>query len=453
MQDISKVSARQIFNLWKNVTLGLLTLLAVMVGSKLLPFYFAPIVGLAGASFLYTLLYNNKLHKGTSCLLIPYSLFFCLIIYSFVSILVNVMYIWGWMRVPDEFIFFNDPYIPALWMNPIGFFTLLIIYLRRNRLKLCMDCSMANGNHSTRGVFGSVISTEKKFQLKNLTMLAGLLTVVVWTYYLIKYQNINTNAKDFYVFFWITTITIVVDMIYFLYRYYNLYYDLKENGELITPEEIREMTTKSYFRFYVICGNKVYLDKDMQDLTNPLHIGMDTPFFIQKTGTRLTDDDAAEMARQLTGINNGELRYFFGQKAPDLEKHYVFRYFYFLDGHPEDYQNMKGKGEWVDFEEVKFAYSRMPEVMGTLAAYDLTRLATILITQKLFNENGTRKVKLKSYKPSFDLIDVRASNLDFQSDKWIKVSQFNADTRFYKWRKKINSFFSKLYKTPSKKQI
>lgn len=378
-------------------------------------------------------------------MLIPYAIFFCLIIYSFVSILVNVMYIWGWMKIPDEFIFFNDPYIPSLWMNPIGFLTLLTVYLRRNKLRLCIDCSMVNGNHSTRGVFGSVMNTEKKFQLKNIMILAGVLTVVVWTYYLLKYQSINTNAKDRYIFFWITVITIVLDLIYFLYRYYNLYYDLKENNEIITHEEAMLMSAKTYIRFYVICGNKVYLNIGMQDITNPLHIGMDTPFTVKRTGTRLTTPEVEDMAHEATGIDNGELRYFFGQKAPDLDKHYVIRYFYFLDGNPEDYPSLKGTGEWVDFEEVKLTYSRSPELLGTLAAYDLTRLATILITQKLFNENGTRKVKLKSYKPSFDLLDVRASTLDFQSDKWIKISQFNADTKFYKVRKFVNNLFNRLY--------
>lgn len=377
--------------------------------------------------------------------MIPYSIFFCLIIYSFVSILVNVMYIWGWMKIPEEFIFFNDPYIPTLWMNPIGFITLLVIYLRRSKLQLCVDCRVANGNHSTRGVFGSIINTEKKFQLKNLTMLAGVLTVIVWTYYLIEYQNINTNAKDRYVFFWITTITIVIDMLYFLHRYYNLYYDLKENGELLTPEEIQGMSTKTYLRIYVICGNKVYLDRNMQDLTNPLHFGMDTPYFLQSDNNNMTAAEVRQTARQLTGGKEGELRFFFGQKAPDLEKHYVHRYFYFLDGNPEDYPDMNENGEWVDFEEVKFAYSRTPETMGTLAAYDLTRLATILITQKMFHENGTRKVKLKSYQPSFDLIDVRDSSLDFHSDKWIKIARFNSDTRFYKMRKFLNEMFNWLY--------
>lgn len=443
MQDISKVSSYQIFNLWKNVSLGLLTLIAVTVASKLLPFYFAPIVGLLGASFLYTLLYNNKARGGSACLLIPYALFFCLIVYSFVSILANVMYIWGWLMIPDEFIFFNDPYIPTLWMNPICFFTLLVIYIRRNRLRLCIDCRTAHGSHSARGVFGSIINTEKRFQLRNLLYLAGALTVVVWIYFLIKYQSINTNAKDRYIFFWITVIALSLDLLYFLYRYFNLYLDLKENNELITPDELREMSTKTYLRFYVICGNKIWMDKEMQDLTNPLHKGVDTPFFTKRSVNGIQPSEVKGIIKGMTKGTEGELRYFFGQKAPDLDKHWALRYFYFLDGKPEDYPDIADTGEWIDFDDIKFLYSKAPQTLGSLTALDITRLATILITQKTFNENGTRKIKLKSYQPSFDLFDVRNSHLDFQDDKWIKISLFNSDVPFYKLRKFINGLFSK----------
>lgn len=446
MIDLAKVSSHQILSLWKNVSVGLFALLAVIVISNLLPFYFAPIVSLLGASFLFTILYNSKTRRSSSCMIVPYAIFFCLINYSFLSILINVLYIWGWVRLPDEFIFFNDPYIPTLWMNPVGFLTLGVIYLRRRRLRLCIDCRMINGSHTARGVYGSIVDTEKRFQLKNLTIFAGILTVVVWTYYLIAYQSINTNGKDKYIFFWITIIAIVLDILYFFFRYYNLYLDLKENNELITPEELQDMTAKTYLRFYVICGNKVFLNKDLPDLSNPTHSGLDTPFFTNRSVNGITTPEVKQIIKEMTGGKEGSLRFFFGRRKPDLEKHSLLRYFYFLDGEPEDYPDMPLEGEWMDFEQVKLIYSKAPNLMGTLAVNDLTRLATIIVTEKTYHEDGNRKVKLKSYKPSFDLQDVRESKLNFQDDKWVKVAVFNADTRFFKLRKKINSFLNKAAK-------
>lgn len=441
MKDLHKVNSSQILEIWKNVSVGLLTIIAVIVGSKLLPFYFSPVVGLVGAAFLFSMLYRNKVKRGANCMLVSYSLFFCLIAYSFVSIFVNVLYIWGWVPIPEEFIFFNDPYIPTLWMNPIAFFTLLIINLRRNRLQLCIDCRLLNGTHANRGTYGSIINTESKLQLRNLMWVAGILTVIVWSYYLIAYKDINTNAKDRYIFFWITIIFLGLDILYFLYRYYNLYLDLKENNELITPEELEHIEGKTYLRYYLICGNYVYLYPNDGDATNPFHSGIDTPFFEQVDSSDVTKPEALDIIRKETGIPDGELRFYYGRRTPDIDKHKVLRFFYFVDGKPQDYKNLPPTGEWIDFEEIKKIYSLRPDLLSNMTVSDLSRLATIMVTHKTYKENGQRRHKLKRYQPSFDLYDVRDTDIDFHGDKWLRVAIYNSDNRFYRlrrlWRKLV----------------
>lgn len=439
MKDLSKVDSSQIYDICKNIVVCLLIIIAVLVSSNLLPFYFAPALGLGGAALLFSMLYTSKLQGGASCMLIPYALFFCLIAYSFISILINVMYIWGWMQIPDEFIFFNDPYIPALWMMPIIFITLLVVYSRKRSLRLCIDCRIDNGSHIDRGVFGSILNRESKVQLKNLIWVFGGLSVIIWTYYLIEYERINTNPKDRYVFFWVCVILIAFDILYFLHRYYNLYLDLKENDELITPEESRSYNGKTYLRYYVICGNKVYLNPQSEDATTKGQYGIDTPFFTSHEVPGVTTPQVEKTIKELTGGKDGELRFFFGRKAPDLAKHIVLRFFYFLDGTPEEYEDMNAPGGWFDFEEVKEVYNSRPDLMASLAMNDLSRLATIVITERTYKENGQRKHKLKNYNPSFDLIDVRDSNIDFQDDKWLKVSIFNADSKFFHLRKWVRN--------------
>lgn len=442
MRDLSKVDSIQIFDICKNIVICLLTLIGVLVVGRFLPFYFGPVIGLVAAALLYSLLYNNKLRGGANCMLAAYSLFFAIIAYSFISILVNVFYIWGWLHIPDEFVFFNDPYIPALWLNPVIFLTLLVVYIRRRKLKLCIECRIHNGPHTDRGVFGSILNTESKLQLKNLMLLFGVLTLIVWGYYLFEYKAINTNAKDRYIFFWISVIAIILDIVYYLYRYYNLFLDLKENNELIAPTDTEAQKGKTYLRYYVICGNKVYLNPESEDATHPDRFGIDTPFFTGKSAADVTTPAVEETIREMTGGKEGELRFFFGRKAPDLARHIVLRFFYFLDGKPEDYPEMKAPGGWFDFEEVKMVYNQRPDLMATLAMHDLSRLATIVIAEKTYKENGQRRHRLKSYNPSFDLIDVRDSKIDFQDDKWIRVSIFNADKPFFRIRRWFNKMTS-----------
>ncbi|MDE5957940.1 MAG: hypothetical protein K2G78_06520, partial [Muribaculaceae bacterium] len=84
---------------------------------------------------------------------------------------------------------------------------------------------------------------------------------------------------------------------------------------------------------------------------------------------------------------------------------------------------------------VKYIYSHTPGQFAPMAVGDLSRLATIVLTSKKYDEEGRRKVNIKNYSPNFNLKDVRDTELDFQDDKWVRISLFNSDTPFYKVKK------------------
>ena len=135
----------------------------------------------------------------------------------------------------------------------------------------------------------------------------------------------------------------------------------------------------------------------------------------------------------MTGVADGELRFFFGRKSPDMQKHSLLRYFYFINpGEGDSCPVFNLGGEWVDFGKLKYIYQYSPTHLSRIACGDLSRLSTIMITEKVFDENGNRKSKIRSYNPNFTFEDVRKSNLDFQDDKWIRISLFNSDTRMFK---------------------
>lgn len=284
------------------------------------------------------------------------------------------------------------------------------------------------------------MSHESHFQLRNLTIVFGVLTAVVWIYYCVFYVNINLNARDWYIFTWLTIIFFILDELYFISRYYNLYLDLKENDEIITPEELQDMTAKTYLRFYVICGNNIYVDAHAIDPKTPYKEIIDTPFFTKRSVNGISVDEVRRIIRKMTG-KDGELRFFYGRKSSDLKNHSILRYFYFLDGTIEDNTPLNTDGEWMDYEKIKYLYSNNPGRLAEISVADTTRLATIILTEKIFDENGYRKSKIKFYNPSFNLIDVRKSNLDFQDDKWVNISLFNSDTPFYSIKRKWRQMF------------
>ncbi len=443
MEDLRKVSSSQLYTFWKNLSIGLLVLVGLFVFSEMLPFYFSPIIALIGSATLYTILYNNRLSRLFSCSVVIYAIFFCLIVYSFTTILLNVLHIWGFVTLPQEFTFFSKPYIPALILDPICFLTLLFIYIRQGKLSICVDCKLTIGDPNERGKLGSILNHESHIQLKNLVILFGILSAVIWIYYLVFYVNTDINARDWYIFLWLNIIAFILDEIYFIFRYYNLYLDLKENNEIITPEELRDMTAKTYLRFYVICGEYVYVNTKIADPKTPYRQVIDTPFFTKRTVNGITIPEVNNIIRKMTGVKDGELRFFFGRRIQDMDRHSLLRYFYYLDGKPEDYPELNVQGVWMPFDEIKKIYSYNPGNMAQIWVSDLTRLATIILTQKIFDERGFRKNKLKSYRPSFTLREIRESDIDFQDDKWIRISLFNSDTRLYRLKRWLRSFSGK----------
>lgn len=442
MRDLEKVNASQLFAFWKNLSIGMFVLTGTLFLSWIFPSYFSPIVGLIAAAFLYTMLYNNRITSSSTCMVVPYAMFYCMISYSFLSIILNVSDIWNVIKIPKELSFFNDPYMPALILDPVCFVTMLIFYLRRNRLSICIDCKISKGLSIERGKLGEILNIESRLQLINLIWVFAVLSGVVWIYYMIfYYHNALVNNRDWYIFLWLNIIAILLDETYFAARYYNIYLDLKENGEIITEEELSDMTTKTYLRFYVVCGNKVFINTRVADAHRANQYVIDTPFVTKRNVNGITTAEVHGIIQRLTGVRDGELRFFYGRKSLDVAKHRILRYFYFLDGDIEDYKDMVIDGEWTDFDFLKLVYNNQPTDMSNILLTDISRMVTVVLTQKLFDERGYRKIKVKSYRPSFDLVEVRKGNYDFQDDRWIRIAMYNSDTRGFHVRRWWNRFF------------
>ena len=435
MEDLTKVNSLQLYRFWKNLSIGLLSLIAMLAISRILPFYASPIVAFLCSALLYTLIYNNRISSDGNCVIVLYSLLYCVINYTIATVMLSVLEIWNIVSLPDEFLFLNDPYIPSLLFCPICFVTLIVLYIRRNSLSFCQSCKLKAGGLYERGRNGQIFRYESFYQIKNLIYLFGSLSVLIWSYYQFVFIKLALNSRDWYVFTWLSIIAFIIDEIYFIYRYYNLYLDLKENDEIITEEELQDMTAKTYLRYYVICDNKIFLDPHTITPQQTYKEVLDTPFITKRAVNGIPLPEVLSIIQRLTGVKDGELRFFYGRKSPDLKNHSLLRYFYFLDGKPEDYPELPLDGEWVDFDDVKRMYTHTPGKFSPRAISDLSRLATIILTEKIFTEDGKRKSKIKSYSPTFNLRDVRASQLDFQDDKWVRISMFNSDTPFYKIKK------------------
>ena len=435
MEDLRKINSMQLYYLWRNLAISLLCIGLVMCGSHMVPYYMAPIVSLVLSAILYTMLWNNSVSGERGCMVVVETMLYTLVCYTFVSILLVVVESLGLYRFPNEVIFFNDPYLPSLILLPTGLCVTLFAIFFRNSMPSYRSFRMEYGNIKERGYYGVVTGKEMDIQLRNLALVFAVLTAIIWSYYLFSYVNVNRNARDWYVFVWIVVITVILDEIFFMIRYYNLYLDIYEHNEIITPEELRDITARTYLRYYVICGEYVYMNRHAFDRLNQTADVLDTPFITKKTVNGVPTSEARIIVEQMTKTKGGELKFFFGRHLAGVDKHSLLRYFYFLDGDIKDYPDMGGEGEWMHFDDVKKIYNETPLKFATNALSDLIRLSTIMLAERTYDEDGYRKNKIRSYQSHITFADIRKSKLDFQDDKWIRIAHFNSDTKFFRLKK------------------
>ena len=154
MQDIGKINSNQVYGLWKNLTVCLIAVVATVVISKILPYYLSPVVALLVASGLYLYVYNERFTSEKSCMLPSITILYSIVVYAFLTIILNLMHVWGLFEMPHEFIFFTDPFIPSLILNPVSFFVITITYFQRKKLKICKECRSSRSFGGQRGVIG-----------------------------------------------------------------------------------------------------------------------------------------------------------------------------------------------------------------------------------------------------------------------------------------------------------
>ncbi len=434
MDIFNKVNSRQLYLLWRNFTMAIISIVVVLASMKIMPVVFAPFIALLCAALLYVYIVRNKKDNQTICMIIPYTIMYVMVVFSFVLILLNVLFSFDVISLDKEFLYYNRPFIPILYLGPIATSVLFVIFFRRNKLLICTNCKMKNGDKFERGEIGNIYDYESHLQLKNGLSIFILITIVTWGYYIFLYDDTNINHRDSYVFTWLTIIIFLIDEIFFAMRYYHIYVELKEENRIITPDEIADISVQTYLRYYVICDNYIYVNKFVENNSEII----DTPFFSKKIVNGISQIEIENIIKNLTGVDNGELRFFFGRISDDSAKLHLLRYFYFIDGTIENISKIKTDGYWINYNEIQRIYMRTPDKLSTIMLSDTTRLATIIMTEKIFDDKGNRKFIIKSYRPTFNLIDVRESKLDFQEDKWLHISKLNSDSSFFKIKRFVN---------------
>ena len=448
LRNLYKVNSRHIFILWRNFAASMLTVIFMLLLTKLVPSIFAPLVSTFACAGLYIMVYHTSLSDTDTCIIVPFTIFNVIMAYTFLTIGLNVLNVWFLWDIPDALIFFDGYFIPGLLLAPSGLLICTIIYIRRHKLSICRDCRLQNGAPIERGRSGVIFSSESELQIKNLMLVFALIATIQWSYYFVAFNDAGISARDSFIFTWITCSVILCDMLYFAIRYYNLYLDLKESDELVSPAELKNISARTYLRFYVICDDYILLTKrksdELRDLTTDI---IDTPFMTRQLTKSIPEGAVKDVIKRLSGVTTGVLKFFYGRRVNTVGEHRMLRYFYLLPGTPEDYPELSKKGNWISSERFKTTYNTSPMTLSSYLLGDMSRLATILVTRKIYNERGERRNKLMQYRPSFNFDELSNSDIDFHDDFWINISNFNSDHRFFKIKRWFK--YRQFHKMPS----
>lgn len=440
MKDLQKINLLQLYLFWKNLTIALSLLIVMLVVSTWLPPVFSLFAAIICAAVIYVKIYLNKTSHHPTYVIVGYALMLSIIVYTMIILTTSLLDVWGVMDFNPAFTLFDRPFISVLILAPVCVGMLILTYVRRQAIHRYLDHAFGvNSDMFLKGKLGAILSRESRTQMLNLIKLFSAMTLVNWTYYVwFYYKDAMVNAKDIYIFFWINVGALTAYIIYLIFHNYSLDAELKESGELVTPQEASAMSPKNYFRFYVICDNRLYVRYDCDDPDYQAHKVVDTPYFFMHVGRMVSDSEVNAMISKASGVSDGTLRFFFGFRMPGLESHVVLRYFYFLDGKPEDYPQLgTDGGEWMTFDQIKDMHLRKPHALSSYLVADAHRAVTIMRAEKLYDAHGRRKHVLKTYTPSVNLSSLQHSQIDFQSNQWIEVAMLNSDKPFFRLRKML----------------
>ena len=432
--------------MWRNVAVPVLTVMLMLVVTNTLPSLLAPVISTVTAIILYYQVISNSYSKEESCAICPYIFFIIVVTYTIVLISLNILTIWDILELPDEFIFFDGTYIVGLVLAPVGLLVTFAIYLNRKHLTLCWNCKITSGSPGERGRIGNIYNSESASLMKNIMGMYAILVIINYGYYFYEYIDLNISARDIFVFRSIAALVYLAFIAKYGIHYYNLFLDLKESDELLSPDDLSALGTRTYVRYYVICGDSVYMsvsniDNRYDDDTDII----DSPFTIRRNVSGFQEYELKKFIQEQTGVKNGELRFFYGRKLPDAAGRKVLRYFYFLPGETDEYPELNVPGTWISSDKLKTIYNNTPDRLTSVCLTDISRLAMITITSKIYKPNGERRTKLTQYRPSFTLREIKADNLDYQNDKWIRVANFNSDTSFFKFKRWWRQHFRRTY--------
>lgn len=421
-----------ISGLWQNwaVAVGLLMVLTVL--APVVPRqWLAPVnVGF----YIFLQIYHARLRRRDvpSCSRLLQQVSAVMLVTAVVLI---ALYFWGrgdnLHEITGQPYDINSPLIAILITAPVATVVTLCYWLNRREPLVCQQCKMRYGKVIEHGFVGDLYRQEWRYQTKLLFMLSLGLSVVDWIYYMIHYVNTNLNRADLFFFIWMPLAMYLLSLVYLGVRYHSLwvYYCQKDEGHLV------ERPGSTTLRFLVISNDRLLLNFYPTEAcyANGAKVKrFDTPAVANLPyHERENLPEAVRVFKDISGISDAEIR--FAYASPDaITYRNMFHYFAFLKDDAEIFDS-RLEGEWFSWGNLHQLARH--HLMDRDLVSELQRIYRIAMTWKTYDAEGRRLYKIKHYRPTFRLRDLRNWEVDFNDHRWLKVARNNQDSFWYSLRR------------------
>lgn len=324
----------------------------------------------------------------------------------------------------------SQPYITSLILFPVVIAMNAYALFAGQNLTYCRNCRRDHGYYSGDGLVATLFYHESKYQIKLLLIGSIVISIVAWTYYLVRYVNINFNSADIFIFKGLPVIFFIFGAVYMSARYRSIAASLSHLG---VDENSSSSLTR--LRFLVLSGDRVYLRSDSNGL-------FDTPATetINRTD-KLSDDEARKYFSELSGLTDFELKYIYSNDGFAGGSN-IIHYAAFIP------DNNIGRLEPADPMTLD-ALDRLikASMISPLLANEIYRIYTVTMAWKTYDREGRRLYPIRHYRPTFRLGDLREWAVDYNDLHWLNIATNNQDCAFYRMRRLWRRLFSSLRRT------
>lgn len=431
-----------IFLMWWYWTMSLGILILSVVLSLWVRAVYLPLVVLGLYLFLTYVIRCNRKARVPSCYLIPFICSKALFLSAIIMVVINILHTHWFIKWFVDFGPINKeiPFITQLIIGPMTLLTAVWTNLKGSRLGICRDCSIRNGSAAERGFLGKFFAQEGRFQNRCLIVLATLATIGAWGYYFLSYANDALISTDKFFFVWSTVILYVISVIYAAIHYFGLWIYYCKKEENVKAHSV----TMTSLRFLLVSDNFIGLkfyenDSDGQLSDNSCY---DTPLKVSLSFRQeVTLFDAMRYFTTRTGLKDVDVRFLYSTLTTNADCN-IFHYICYLD------EEQKGEIEKKYPDLQWFTISQIADLINSketapLLSAEIVRIHTMAMAWKTYDENGLRKYKIKHYRPTFRVRDIKDYDIDFNDPKWLYVADNNQDCRFFRfkrwWRKYFNA--------------